>query len=53
MKEEGKFPKLHQLAGRLWRIHINERDKDMLIEYVKNQKEHPKTERFYMNTKGF
>jgi len=42
MKESGNFPKFESWAEGYCSITYNYRDKDMIINYIKNQKEHHK-----------
>ncbi len=47
MKESGKFPAFEGWQDGYGAITYSVREKDMIINYVKNQKEHHKTENFY------
>ena len=47
MKETGKFPDFSAWQGGYGAFTYSIREKDMIIEYVKNQKEHHKKESFY------
>lgn len=54
MKESGKFPafegwqdSLSRSFGRYGAFTYSAREKDMIINYIKNQKEHHKSESFY------
>jgi REP element-mobilizing transposase RayT len=47
MKESGKFPSFSSWQGGYGAFTYSIREKDKIIEYVKNQKEHHKTEVFY------
>ncbi len=46
MKSENKFPDFEGWQGGYGAFTYNNRDKQMIINYVKNQKEHHKTESF-------
>ena len=47
MKESGKFPAFEGWQDGYGAITYSVREKDMIINYVKNQKEHHKKENFY------
>jgi REP element-mobilizing transposase RayT len=47
MKECGKFPKFKGWQDKYGAFTYSIREKDMIINYIKNQKEHHKTESFY------
>jgi putative transposase len=47
LKESGKFPKFTSWQDGYGAFTYSIREKDMIINYVKNQKEHHKTETFY------
>lgn len=47
MKECGKFPEFKAWQARYGAFTYSIREKDIIINYVKNQKEHHKTESFY------
>ena len=47
MKESGKFPDFQSWQEGYGAFTYNVKEKDMIIEYIKNQKEHHKTESFY------
>jgi putative transposase len=47
MKESGKFPEFEGWQVGYGAFTYSVREKDMVINYVKNQKEHHKTESFY------
>jgi len=47
MKESGKFPEFEGWQVGYGAFTYSVREKDMIINYVKNQKEHHKTESFY------
>ena len=47
--DEGKrqVPRLWGLAGRIWAFTYSVKEKDTIINYIKNQTEHHKSENFY------
>ncbi len=47
MKESGKFPLFEGWQDKYGAFTCSIREKDMIINYIKNQKEHHKTESFY------
>lgn len=47
MKEKGKFPEFEGWQDGYGAFTYSIREKDMIINYVKNQKEHHKTETFF------
>ena len=47
MKESRKFPNFQSWQEGYGAFTYNVKEKDMIIEYIKNQKEHHKTESFY------
>ena len=47
MKESGKFPDFQSWQEGYGAFTYNVKEKDIIIEYIKNQKEHHKTESFY------
>jgi putative transposase len=47
MKASGKFPKFEAWQEGYGAFTYSIREKDMIINYIKNQKEHHKTETFY------
>ena len=47
MKESGKFPEFEGWQGGYGAFTYNIRERDMIINYVKNQKEHHRKETFY------
>lgn len=47
MKENGKFPAFEGWQSGYGAFTYSLREKDMIINYIKNQKEHHKTETFY------
>ena len=47
MKECGKFPKFKGWQDKYGAFTYSIKEKDIIIEYVKNQKEHHKHENFY------
>ena len=47
MKADGNFPKFEAWQDGYGAFTYSIREKDMIINYVKNQKEHHKTETFY------
>jgi hypothetical protein len=47
MKQNGKFPEFEAWQEGYGAFTYSLREKDMIIEYVKNQKEHHKKETFY------
>jgi putative transposase len=47
LKESGKFPKFTGWQDGYGAFTYSIREKDMIINYIKNQKEHHKTETFY------
>lgn len=47
MKESGKFPKFRGWQDAYGAFTYSVREKDMIINYIKNQKEHHKKESFY------
>ena len=47
MKESGKFPAFEGWQDKYGAFTYSVREKDMIINYIKNQKEHHKTESFY------
>lgn len=47
MKESGKFPLFEGWQDKYAAFTYSVREKDMIINYIKNQKEHHKTESFY------
>ncbi len=47
MKESGKFPAFEGWQDGYGAFTYSKRDKDMIINYIKNQKEHHKSEGFY------
>ena len=51
MKESGKFPNFQSWQEGYGAFTYNVKEKDIIIEYIKNQKEHHKTENFYSEFK--
>ncbi len=47
MKESGKFPEFHGWQEGYGAFTYSIRERDMIINYIKNQKEHHKAESFY------
>ncbi len=47
MKESGKFPLFEGWQDKYGAFTYSIRERDMIISYIKNQKEHHKTESFY------
>ena len=47
MKQSGKFPAFEGWQDKYGAFTYSVREKDMIINYIKNQKEHHKTESFY------
>jgi hypothetical protein len=47
MKESGKFPKFEAWQDKYGAFNYSIRERDMIINYVKNQKQHHKKETFY------
>jgi hypothetical protein len=47
MKEQGKFPRFKGWQDGYGAFTYSIREKDILINYIKNQKDHHKTEIFY------
>ncbi len=47
MKESGKFPLFEGWQDKYGALTYSIRERDMIINYIKNQKEHHKTESFY------
>ncbi|MDQ6762539.1 MAG: hypothetical protein M3015_07915, partial [Bacteroidota bacterium] len=47
MKQSGKFPEFEGWQDKYGAFTYSIREKDMIINYIKNQKEHHKTENFY------
>lgn len=47
MKESGKFPAFEGWQDKYGAFTYSVREKDMIINYIKNQKEHHKKENFY------
>ena len=47
MKESGKFPDFQSCQEGYGAFTYNVKEKNIIIEYIKNQKEHHKTESFY------
>ena len=52
MKADGNFPKFEGWQEGYGAFTYSTREKDMILNYVKNQKEHHKTEIFYDEFKG-
>jgi len=52
MKADGNFPKFEAWQEGYGAFTYSTREKDMIINYVKNQKEHHKIETFYDEFKG-
>lgn len=52
MKESGKFPLFEGWQDKYGAFTYSVREKDMIINYIKNQKEHHKTESFMMSLGG-
>ena len=52
MKADGNFPKFEGWQEGYGAFTYSTREKDMIINYVKNQKEHHKTKTFYDEFKG-
>ena len=52
MKADGNFPKFEAWQDGYGAFTYSTREKDMILNYVKNQKEHHKTEIFYDEFKG-
>lgn len=51
MKESGHFPEFEGWQDRYGAFTYSIREKDMIINYIKNQKEHHKVENFYAEFK--